>query len=109
MRNQHETSDGCTNPNANGNGANTNTKTTLDIDYSLPLTTTIKRMKNAGYIYNLMGDSLIAPNSSIDGQVDEVILMTGLKQNSQSKTKYKIAFNVFPFILLFLFYLFSEL
>jgi hypothetical protein len=50
-------------------------KTALDIDYSLPLTTTIKRMRNAGFVYNVMGDSLIAPTACLgfDGQdVDEV-------------------------------------
>ncbi|CAG2163268.1 unnamed protein product [Oppiella nova] len=46
-------------------------KTALDIDYSLPLTTTIKRMRNAGFVYNVMGDSLIAPTApclGFDGQ-----------------------------------------
>ncbi|XP_054153938.1 nucleolar protein 4-like [Oppia nitens] len=56
-------------------------KTALDIDYSLPLTTTIKRMRNAGFVYNVMGDSLIAPtvpSLGFDGQEgdDEMISET---------------------------------
>ncbi|CAG2109535.1 unnamed protein product [Medioppia subpectinata] len=56
-------------------------KTALDIDYSLPLTTTIKRMRNAGFVYNVMGDSLIAPTAAclgFDGQEvdDEMISET---------------------------------
>lgn len=55
-------------------------KTTLDIDYTLPLTTTIKRMRNAGFVYNVMGDSLIAPSSclGLDARdVDEVNVEQG--------------------------------